>query len=370
MPGLLPSRGVFLSYRREDAAPYARLLQFQLRERLPDARVFMDLDSIEPGLDFAEVIGEAVGSCVVLVALIGHQWATLTDAEGHRRLDNPDDYVRFEVQAALERGVRVIPVLVDGANPLRQQQLPAELQKLARLNALELSYGRYEYDADRLVNIIQQVLAAAPAVPPVPPAADADLGPLLTGGADPGYASPTVTPAPALHEHQADAPGGNDLVTGWQLADQREGQVYQWPGLLEHYDRYHVYKGETQREGTVFIALGWAVRHDAWGRDRTYVISFLSQRAPQMPLTEFLATDDYTETGELIAIIRGSDGGRKMYSLGQDLPPAYARFRITPYRDRVQAKGAWNKLAVVSDEHDIDTILNHALIQARRRGDL
>jgi hypothetical protein len=141
----LPSRGIFLSYRREDAAPYARLPQYLFSERIPDGRVFMDLDSIEHGLYFAEVIREAIDSCTVLVALIGRQWATLTDEEGQRRLDNPDDYVRFEVQAALERGVRVIPVLVDGARPLRQQQLPAELQKLARLNALELSYGRHAY---------------------------------------------------------------------------------------------------------------------------------------------------------------------------------------------------------------------------------
>ena len=157
----LSSRGIFLSYRREDAAPYARLLYSQLRERIPDARVFMDLDSIEAGLDFAEVIREAVESCVVLVALIGRQWATLADEEGRLRLDNPDDYVRFEIQTALERGTRVIPVLVDGARPLRRQQLPSELRKLERLNALELSYSRYEYDADRLVNLIQRVLAAA-----------------------------------------------------------------------------------------------------------------------------------------------------------------------------------------------------------------
>jgi chaperonin GroEL len=177
VPGL-SSRGIFLSYRRDDAAPYARLLQFQLRERFPDARVFMDLDSIEPGLDFAEVIHEAVDSCAVLVALIGRQWATLTDEEGHRRLDNPDDYVRFEVEAALGRGVRVIPVLVDGARPLRQQQLPSELQRLARLNALELSYGRYEYDADRLLDLIQRVLAATTStgtVPHPPPTADAEV---------------------------------------------------------------------------------------------------------------------------------------------------------------------------------------------------
>jgi len=84
---VVSAQGIFLSYRREDAAPYARLLQFQLRDRFPDVRVFMDLDSIEAGLDFAEVIREWVDSCAVLVALIGRQWATLADEQGRRRLD-------------------------------------------------------------------------------------------------------------------------------------------------------------------------------------------------------------------------------------------------------------------------------------------
>ena len=127
----LSSWGVFLSYRREDAAPYARLLQVQLSKLFPDARVFMDLDSIEAGLDFAEVIRKAVDSCAVLVAWIGRQWATLADEQGHPRLYNPNDFMRFEIQRALQRGVRVIPVLVDGARPLRQEQLPAELHELA-----------------------------------------------------------------------------------------------------------------------------------------------------------------------------------------------------------------------------------------------
>jgi hypothetical protein len=199
---------------------------------------------------------------------------------------------------------------------------------------------------------------------------DADLGVLLTRAADLGYTSPTVTPVAAGPERQTAAEAGNDLVAGWQLVEQREGQVYQWPEMLERYDRYNVYRGETQREGTIFIALGWAVRPGAWGMDRTYVVSFLSQRAPQNPLAEFLATDDYAETGELIAVIRGSDGGRKMYGPAEKLPPPYADFRIATYRDRVQAKGSWNKLAVMTAETDTDTILNHALIQARRRGDL
>jgi hypothetical protein len=155
----LSSQGVFLSYRREDAGPYARSLQLQLSQRIPDAHIFMDLDSIEAGLPFAAVIRDALESCTVLVALIGRQWMTITDEDGRRRLDDPDDYVRFEIQMALKRGVRVIPVLVDGARPLRQQELPSGLEKLAGLNALELSYGRYQYDADRLYDLIQRELA-------------------------------------------------------------------------------------------------------------------------------------------------------------------------------------------------------------------
>ena len=155
------SRGIFLSYRRRDAAPYARSLQRQVRERFPDARVFMDLDSIERGPDFEENIREAVVSCMMLVVLIGRQWWTPADEGGHQRLGNEDDWVPFEVQAALESGMWVIPVLVDGAKPLRDQQLPPELRKLARFHALELSSGRYEYDADRLLDLIQRVLAAA-----------------------------------------------------------------------------------------------------------------------------------------------------------------------------------------------------------------
>jgi hypothetical protein len=153
----LPPRGIFISYRRADTGPYARLLQVQLSERFPDARVFVDLDSIEAGLDFADVIRDAIISCRVMVALIGREWATLDDEEGRRRLDDPDDYVRFEIRTALRRGMRVIPVLVDGARPLRHQQLPHDLRRLARLNALEMGYDRYQYDADRLIAIIEKI---------------------------------------------------------------------------------------------------------------------------------------------------------------------------------------------------------------------
>jgi hypothetical protein len=120
----------------------------------------MDLDSIEAGLDFADVIRDAVNSCLVMVALIGSRWVTVADEEGRRRIEDPGDYVRFEIRTALKCGVRVIPVLADGAKPLRHQQLPPDLRKLARLSALELSYDRFDYDETRLTAVIEKVLTA------------------------------------------------------------------------------------------------------------------------------------------------------------------------------------------------------------------
>jgi hypothetical protein len=160
-----PPQGVFISYRREDTGPYARLLKEHLSDRLPGAPVFMDLDSIEAGIDFAEAIESALDSSSVMVALIGPKWLTITDEDGHRRLDDPDDYVRFEIRTGLENCIRVIPVLVDGAKPLKRPLLPPDLHKLARLNALEMSYGRFEFDETRLTSIIQKVLTDRPTGP-------------------------------------------------------------------------------------------------------------------------------------------------------------------------------------------------------------
>jgi TIR domain len=160
-PDVLFPGGVFISYRRCDTGPYARLLKEHLSERFPGTPVFMDLDSIEAGLDFAEVIRDAVNSCLVLVALIGSRWVTVADEQGRRRIEDPGDYVRFEIRTALERGVRVIPVLADGAKPLKQPQLPPDLGKLARLSALELSYDRLDYDETRLAAVIDKILAAS-----------------------------------------------------------------------------------------------------------------------------------------------------------------------------------------------------------------
>ena len=157
--------------------PYARLLQVRLGQYLPGTPVFMDLDSIEAGTDFAEAIRAALESCRVLIALIGPRWLTVSDAEGRPRLDDPDDYVRFEIRTALEHRARVIPVLVDGVTMPHRRQLPDDLAKLARLNALPMSYDRYEYDESRLITITHgsrnrrndPLATRVPAEPPAQP---------------------------------------------------------------------------------------------------------------------------------------------------------------------------------------------------------
>ena len=168
---------IFISYRREETAYPAGWLYDRLADRFGGGQVFKDVDSIQLGDDFVEVITSAVGSCDVLLALIGPQWLTIADEHG-RRLDSRDDFVRLEIQAALTRNVRVIPILVDGARMPRAEELPDSLAELVRRQALELSPARFDFDTGRLLKVLDRALAearTAPAqpspTPSVPPAA-------------------------------------------------------------------------------------------------------------------------------------------------------------------------------------------------------
>lgn len=127
----------------------------------------MDVAGIEPGVDFVEAIDRAVGSCDVLIVVIGKEWARAADAAGKRRLDDPNDFVRLEATTALRRNVRVIPLLVDGAPLPRRESLPGDLQKLTRRNAFELRDGRWESDIGLLVEALEKALGR-PAKPDRP----------------------------------------------------------------------------------------------------------------------------------------------------------------------------------------------------------
>jgi hypothetical protein len=157
---------VFINYRREDASGHAAHLYETLVEELGDARVFMDVETMEPGVDFAEAIDRAVSDCDVLIALIGRYWLASPDTKGRRRLDNPNDYVRLEIEAALQHGVRVIPVLVDGATMPEPEELPGLLSDLSRRQALEITPGRWAFDAGRLLAVLKRLEGGAD--PPEP----------------------------------------------------------------------------------------------------------------------------------------------------------------------------------------------------------
>jgi hypothetical protein len=198
---------------------------------------------------------------------------------------------------------------------------------------------------------------------------DRELGPLLVQLGRAGFHDPIIKPAGSSEKAAGPAGGSTaDLPDDWQLLGERERQSYQWPDSREHYSRYRVFIGTTHAEGAVHIGLGETIRKNKWGRDRKYVVAFLSSGSPQQPLAEFVAADDYDETRQLVAVVRGSDGGRRMYGPGDALPLVYKeRFLTQMYSDRVVYPGVWNKVVVVAGEGDDAAMLDHALIQGRRR---
>lgn len=149
---------IFISYRRGESNPYAGRLYDQLAAQFGEDRVFMDLDKIEPGDDFVEVIKNYVSSCSILIALINRGWVDVKDDEGRQRLHDPADFVRLEISIAFQRNIRVIPVLVQGASMPRSQDLPESLSILSHRNALELSDLRWRSDVGKLIKILEKYL--------------------------------------------------------------------------------------------------------------------------------------------------------------------------------------------------------------------
>lgn len=183
--GTLRGLRVFVSYRRQDTPGYAGRLYDDLVDRLGPDGVFMDVETIRPGADFAEVIHDALAECDVLLALIGPGWSTSTDRAGHRRLADPADFVRRELEAAFERRIPVIPVLVQAASMPSPGDLPQALSGLARRQAFELSDRRWSGDVDELISELQRFRSRegdepAPVFegePEVPVAPRGDAGP-------------------------------------------------------------------------------------------------------------------------------------------------------------------------------------------------
>ena len=135
--------GIFVSYRRIDSSGAAGRLFDRLTNRFGREAVFMDVEGgIPRGRDFSAAINEALSSADALVVVIGPRWLSCTDGAGNRRLDNADDWVRTEIEKGLERGVPVIPVLVDGASMPAANELPASLKPFALRQSSEITNSR------------------------------------------------------------------------------------------------------------------------------------------------------------------------------------------------------------------------------------
>ena len=167
--------GIFISYRRDDAAYPAGWLFDRLAAHFGAGRVFKDVDSIQFGDDFLAAMTSALESCAVLVAVIGTRWLTAAGERG-RRLDDPGDYVRLELEAAFRRGVRVIPVLVDGARMPRAAELPVGLAELSRRQAAEVGPASFNADTGRLLQALEAALAQAASLDAVSSAGRGRLG--------------------------------------------------------------------------------------------------------------------------------------------------------------------------------------------------
>jgi len=159
---------IFISYRRDDCQSQANGLNDGLRHRLPEARVFMDIDSIPIGADFEEHIRGEIEQCHVALILIGDDWLEPRPGTDKRRIDESNDFVRLEVESALAaKHLRVIPVLVEGATMPTPEELPRSIRRLARLNAFELSDKRWSSDIEHLTRQLRELTpgptAAAPA---------------------------------------------------------------------------------------------------------------------------------------------------------------------------------------------------------------
>jgi uracil-DNA glycosylase family 4 len=149
---------IFINYRRQDSEGYVGRLYDSLCQSFERDDIFMDIDSIKPGVDFVKTIEDAVANCDVLLAIIGPQWSALADEAGNRRLEQWNDFVRIEIVSALRQNKLVIPVLVGRAHMPSPDELPEDLAGLARRNAIELSHQRFAYDVDRLVSAIKTAL--------------------------------------------------------------------------------------------------------------------------------------------------------------------------------------------------------------------
>jgi hypothetical protein len=155
---LMASKRIFISYRRSDTAGHAGRLYDYLKSYFGEERVFFDVDTIKPGTNFEQKISTELDESGVVLVLIGRWWLQVKDAAGNRRLDDPHDYVRMEIETALGKNLMVIPVLLQGADVPPAKSLPEPLYELSRRNAIRISDDQWNSDFKLLTVILRNSL--------------------------------------------------------------------------------------------------------------------------------------------------------------------------------------------------------------------
>lgn len=150
----MATSAIFISYRRDDTSGYAGRVFDRLSRHFGPDRVYRDVDTIGAGEDFVEAIRHKIQQSDVLLVLIGKHWLTATDDEGHWRLADDKDFVRVEIATALERKIRVIPVLLGDAAMPKAKDLPAALAALAQRNAFEIRDTSFDQDIAQLIHVL------------------------------------------------------------------------------------------------------------------------------------------------------------------------------------------------------------------------
>jgi hypothetical protein len=245
---------IFISYRRSDTGGRAGRLFDLMVSRFGSRNIFQDVAAIEPGADFARRVDDAITASDAVLVVIGPQWLSASGPDGVRRLDEPDDYVRREVGAALRSGVRVVPVLVDDAELPAVDQLPDDLRELASRQSVTISDATWHQDADALVRRLEggelvaepnprrRWLAAGSVVAVL---AAVVLGFVLLRDDDDGGSSDDAEPPPC------DAPGGD--WTGIDMPEERSDGTTLDGYLVEYAVRGADHVLESDGEWTILL---------------------------------------------------------------------------------------------------------------------
>lgn len=153
---VLRKRNIFISYRHDQAAGIAGRLSDHLSRHFGEDQVFMDVASILPGSDFSLKIISAVSKCGVMLVLIGPNWLRAASITRRKGIGKSDDWVRLEIETALQQGIWIVPVLIDGADIPKTGDLPQSLRPLTRRHAFRLSNSGFRDEVERLIRAVEQ----------------------------------------------------------------------------------------------------------------------------------------------------------------------------------------------------------------------